>query len=416
MPQEEEQEVVVIGKRLKLGEPDKDWGGLGPAPWITTLNWSDTNGGPLVETTQMLDETGPKRFEFEDFSFVVEIPAADWALFTPAEKQAITYILTHYQNSPTLTAAFQHLSNEGISVIEIRKDSVSHSWNGMQTAFDTNTSSGSLAAATISTHALNVNQTDLAAGSKVVITINMNVPMNAHQFSESLIHEILHPFIADVNGDDHFIPGGLGVYQATTQVIREMMPDGPGGPSIMNVPNLTGIGGTASLGSSSGDQLTGSVNDDFLAGGAGNDVLNGISGNDTLSGGSGLDTLRAGTGTSILMGGFDADTYVAAGQGTSLTIEETGGVDRLRLPGELGSVTAERLGCDLILSSESEGYRVVISNHYFDASRVEVFEFDNGSFAASYVEAMVPQQPTHCYDERGVLFPATNFWRRSCST
>lgn len=407
MPQEEEQEVVVVGKRLKLGEPDKDWGGLGPAPWVTTLNSSGASGGPLVETTQMLDETGPKRFEFEDFGFVVEIPAEDWARMTPAQKQTITYILTHYQNSPTLTAALQHMSNEGVSIIEIRMDTVAHLFDGTTRPFGLSHSSGQPVAAAISYNYTNTEQTEIVDGSKVVISFNSNFATNMDTFSRYFIHELLHPYIPDLNGDDEMRPGG--VVQSTERVIDEMMPDGPGGESIMNVPNLTGLGGTASLGTASGDQLGGSVNDDFLAGMEGNDVLNGISGNDTLSGGYGLDTLSAGAGTSLLLGGFDADTYIAGGYGTFFTVDDTGGVDRLRLPGSSGNVTVQRYQDDLILSSVTGAYSITVANHYLSASRVEVFEFDNGSFAASHIEALVPQQPTTCYDERGVLVPCDEF-------
>ena len=197
----------------------------------------------------------------------------------------------------------------------------------------------------------------------------------------------------------------------TEQVLGEMMPRGPNGgmPSIMNVPNLTGYGGIASLGSNAGDQLAGSANDDFLAGMEGNDVLNGFAGNDTLSGGYGLDTLTAGAGSSLLLGGFDADTYIAAGYGTFFTLEDTGGVDRLRLPGSSASVTVQRLGDALILSSMSEGYSIVVADHYLGTSRVEIFEFADGSFAASYIEGLAQSEPTHCYDERGVLVPCDEF-------
>jgi hypothetical protein len=153
----------------------------------------------------------------------------------------------------------------------------------------------------------------------------------------------------------------------------------------------------------------GSANDDFLAGMEGNDVLNGFSGNDTLSGGYGLDTLTAGAGSSLLLGGFDADTYIAAGYGTFFTLEDTGGVDRLRLPGSSASVTVERQGDALILSSMSEGYSIVVADHYLGGSRIEIFEFADGSFAASYIEGLAQSEPTHCYDERGVLVPCDEF-------
>ena len=428
MPQggeEEEPEVVVVGKRLNNedstggDEPsDRDWGGLGPNPWSTDSNWGNGQGGPLVETEQMLDDEGPKIFRFEDFGFEIQIPAADWARFSEGEKKAIVYILTHYQDSPTLTAALRHLSNEGVSTIELRMDTAVQRQVGPPTPFGTNQDTGQPVAAAISYNHAPGDGTDIVAGSTVIITINANLPMSLDTFSESLIHELVHPYVPDVmvpgrGWTDHLIPGG--VEDTTTQIINEMMPRGNTGnpdidaPSIMNVPNLTGINGTSSVGTANGDQLTGGLNDDFLAGMMGDDVLDGISGNDTLLGGNGQDTLRAGAGSSLLMGGFDADTYIAAGYGTSFTIQDIGGVDRVRLPGSTNEIFVERLYDNLVVTSANWGYSVTVAGHYLDASRVEIFEFSNGTFGASYLEGLVQAPPTECYDERGVLVPCDGF-------
>lgn len=410
MADEPEQNVVVIGKRLGYqASTGGAWGTLGPECWVSTLNWQTGVGGePVVQTTEIVKEAGPQVFKFEDFSFVVEIPAADWERMTPAQKQAITYILKHYHESPTLVAALRHLSDEGVSVIEIRRDAEAHLLNGTTRPFGLD-ENGQVPAAVIDYHPISPDGRQIADGSKAIITFNLNFPMNADGASRYLIHELLHPFIPDVNGNDH--GGANGVVITTGQVINEMMPTAPGGTShsIMNVPNLTGYGGIASLGSAAGDQLAGSASDDFLAGMEGNDVLNGFSGNDTLSGGYGLDTLTAGMGSSLLLGGFDADTYIAAGSGTFFRLEDTGGVDRLRLPGSSANVVVERQGDALVLSSMSEGYSIVVADHYLGTSRIEIFEFADGSFAASYIEGLAQPEPTHCYDERGVLVPCDEF-------
>ena len=94
----EEQNVVVIGKRLGYqASTGGAWGTLGPEMWVSTRNWQAGVGGePVVQTTEIVKETGPQVFKFEDFSFVVEISAAEWENMTAPQKQAIVYVLKHY--------------------------------------------------------------------------------------------------------------------------------------------------------------------------------------------------------------------------------------------------------------------------------------------------------------------------------
>jgi Ca2+-binding RTX toxin-like protein len=88
------------------------------------------------------------------------------------------------------------------------------------------------------------------------------------------------------------------------------------------------------------DTLDGGDGADSLYGGGGDDILIGGLGVDDLHGDAGNDTLTGGAGTDNLYGGLGNDTYIlAAGdggagpQGQVEFIEDTGGIDTLRLDG-----------------------------------------------------------------------------------
>ncbi len=88
------------------------------------------------------------------------------------------------------------------------------------------------------------------------------------------------------------------------------------------------------------DSLDGGEGNDSLYGGGGRDTLTGGAGRDDLHGDAGDDTLIGGSGNDALYGGSGNDTYVlAAGDsgsgplGEVEAIEDTGGIDTLRLDG-----------------------------------------------------------------------------------
>jgi hypothetical protein len=82
-----------------------------------------------------------------------------------------------------------------------------------------------------------------------------------------------------------------------------------------------------------------------------------------------------------MRGGLDADTYISAAESTGDVIVEEGGIDLLDLSHlSSASVHVVRDGNDLLLNS------VRIVNHFTDAGRVEQFVFEDGIFAASFVE------------------------------
>lgn len=173
-------------------------------------------------------------------------------------------------------------------------------------------------------------------------------------------------------------------------------------PSISNAPPFASIG-VEYQGSSGADWFTATSRNDTLSGGGGDDYLDGGGGSDVLIGGSGMDTLIARAGDSYLFGGTEADFYIAAAAESSILIEDTGGVDRVSIPGYLGASGIYRFDDDLVIETTS-GFKLHIVDHY-STGRVEVFEFSDGTFAASHLERYAEPGDDGCYDEQGTPIP-----------
>jgi serralysin len=104
---------------------------------------------------------------------------------------------------------------------------------------------------------------------------------------------------------------------------------------------LNGGGGNDLLNGDDGDDsLFGGDGDDTINGNDGNDLLNGDVGNDLLLGGDGDDSLNGGSGNDILNGETGADklrgdsgddTYIVSGFSGGTVIDDTSGVDSLKL-------------------------------------------------------------------------------------
>jgi Ca2+-binding RTX toxin-like protein len=108
------------------------------------------------------------------------------------------------------------------------------------------------------------------------------------------------------------------------------------------------------LGTSIADRIRGFGGNDIIEGLSSDDILDGGSGDDSLAAGSGRDQLHGGTGNDTLDGGTGNDVYTfAVGDGND-TIEDAGGIDRIRMSG----VTA----ADLTFEVSTDGQSLVI--HY----------------------------------------------------
>ncbi len=67
-------------------------------------------------------------------------------------------------------------------------------------------------------------------------------------------------------------------------------------------------------------------------------------------------------------------------------LEDAGGVDRLKLAGSASDFVVTRNGNNLSIWSPNQGYAYEIIDHYVDGKRIEVFEFNDAEYSASYME------------------------------
>lgn len=238
---------------------------------------------------------------------------------------------------------------------------------------------------------------NIILGSTIVININEvhlsgASSLNVEAWANLFIHELFHPYFADVNGDDHD-----RVIPAAAEAVKQLF--------LENYEKTLGADPQKAIfGSRFGDALNGGDNDDSIAGMEGNDLLVGGSGSNLIYGGIGQDHLVSAGVNDLLSGGLEADFYEVTAASLSPFVREDGGVDRIRLDGMLADYTITRYGDSLMLSGLSSGraHEIIIDGWYTsDARRIETFEFAEGAYAASYIEYVAAGQMNNCYDESG---------------
>lgn len=134
----------------------------------------------------------------------------------------------------------------------------------------------------------------------------------------------------------------------------------------------------------------GTVGDDTLTSLEGfANTLNGAAGNDILYGGGGDDTLNGGLGNDTLSGGVGNNAYqYKLGDGVDI-INETNGVDEVRLTGVYADATTiRRIGNNLSLNFGSNTQNLTLTDWYIGASyQVEQVVFGDISMSIPALEA-----------------------------
>ncbi|MCA3277530.1 MAG: hypothetical protein ING26_18625, partial [Roseomonas sp.] len=181
---------------------------------------------------------------------------------------------------------------------------------------------------------------------------------------------------------------------------------GGAGADMLSYAALAGSGVTVDLALNKGVSGV-AANDTYssieiIEGGAGADSLRGDNGAETLIGGNGQDTLDAGAGGGRLEGGAGDDVY-HFGRGSGLVeIQDTGGLDRLRLDPAIKAIdlVVQTQGNDLIIGLRPYGVdwlrggaivdQVTIRGGADSAGRIERLVIGEG---ASAIEAFVQVAP-----------------------
>jgi hypothetical protein len=390
MPDADDSNVVVTGKRLSVGGPTG--GGFTSATVLTYSQepapdvFEQDGGGETVVTTTFALINGNLVVHIPGYDFPIKVPAADWGDMSESEKGALIKLLTEFAQSPQLVQFLDHLQSEGVSEIVIHFDTHMHMLDGSERSFPDREAVSQWARADP-----DGEDTDLQQGTRLIISVDSSEVNTGSRLAELIIHELGHPFYGNSREDEAEL------------ITRE----GTIYDQIFNTPGENETSpqdyyeGTTVIGSHYADNVTGGTANDTLSGLSGNDVLNGGGGNDLVLGGSGMDQLSGGLGDNMVGGGLDADTYLpAVGVGQEYIVE-LGGVDRVDLSAfGINECSFFRTGDSLTIVAGSTF--IVIENQWLAGSKVEQFVFADGTFASSYIEYLVDSVSSDmCYDEDG---------------
>lgn len=183
---------------------------------------------------------------------------------------------------------------------------------------------------------------------------------------------------------------------ATTFVLDEMTPNGPGGSHDFRgytdaeyQDGLTILGGDSNetiYGSNFGDTIKGGGGDDIIYGGTGNDTIYGGDGNDILVGGAGNDILYGGAGNDTINGG-DGDDLIFGGAGNDIM---TGGLGDDIFKWEAGDLGVDNNGTpfhDIITDfSMQSGNPLAALSGEFGTDRIDLSDLLPNANAANLTD------------------------------
>lgn len=356
MSEAAEETIIVTGKRLTTAGAI---GGGFTGPIL--INYTQTpipelleqeGGKETVTTASFSLVNGDVVVRLPGYDFPIKVPAASWTKMSDAQKGAFIKLMTEFSQSPELVSFLNHLQSQGASVVEVYFDDDVHLLDGTTDPFQM----ADMPEEVRWRSASSSDETDLASGTKVIITINSDLVDSPKEFSEVLIHALGHPLHGVSQADEDYLRSREGH-------IYDQIFNTPGERETRPQDYYEGLTITGSL---HGDNVTGGTGNDTLSGLSGNDILNGGLGNDLVMGGAGMDRLSGGLGDNMVAGGLDADTYAPAWGTGSETVVELGGVDRIDLSAYRLSDctffrTGDTLGISLLsgcpFSSKTSGWR-----------------------------------------------------------
>jgi VCBS repeat-containing protein len=193
-------------------------------------------------------------------------------------------------------------------------------------------------------------------------------------------------YIVDHSGDTVVEAADEGIDTVLSSVSYSLAPD------VENL-YLVGDADLIGIGNELGNELVGNNGNNLLFGNEADDYLRGNAGSDTLDSDGGNDLLDGGTGDDNLVGGSGDDAYqFGAGYGTDTVVDEGGTADRVVLQGlGVADVSLVREADDVVIMVNATGDRLVLTDWFVDASRVESIQFsaDEVSLNAATIERIV---------------------------
>ncbi len=383
-------EIVVVGARQRSeAAMSSGYVSLGGGNYIpSSINRGAIESGePGRLNSEQINITVPNldfSVQIPGSSLSIKVPTNDWAKL-PADKQSIFYdMIKNFDRAPELNKALRFYESKNVSEIIFRFDDHYINWDGAVKPFEIQRgqTNEDVAVAVHKSDNNNGDRTMITANTPIVIWFNTDTlsALQNNYFSEVIVHELLHPFAPDIvmpvgPRDDHAYINQFD--QIESQIITGSAPS-----------TTSPIGGTIGISYIGNDQSEiyhGGNGDDVIAGMSGNDNLDGGLGTNILYGGRGQDILSSSGYNDLLSGGLEADTYYPANE---TNIVDSGGVDHIALNGYLGDFSFRRDGADLYVHHNNYfvEFVAVIAGHYSNSGRVEVFQFYDGEYSASYID------------------------------
>lgn len=333
-----------------------------------------------------------KSFIIDGYNFKINISESDWNSMSEKQQGAVLKIIDEFSQSPEFKALFDYFKTENIRNIVLHFDGyIYDSWGNRIDSFptdrfETKNDFGRASYEGVSRD----DNTNIVAGTDVHISINPKANQSSSTFAETFIHELYHPYVKGIDDlDEH------AVEQKAQKSYNEIFKNKTSG--ILEGDELAFAATQTVIGSFNADVIAGGVGHDTLSGKEGADHIDGGDGNDHIIGGDGMDVLTTGSGEDYLSGGLDADRFIVTSTNVRAIVREESGVDTIDTGMTYAGATFSRVGNSLFI--QQDGRTIQVNGQWISpGNRVEKFNFTDGSYAASVIEARAdPGSGSICY-------------------
>jgi len=388
-------QVIVVSHPAFVDPNSVDWGissaAVASAPLSAPTDPFAGKGGEAMVRVGSLTVKG-KSFEIKGYTFKLIISEADWNDLSPEQQGAVVKIVTEYAQSPELKQLFDYFESHDVRNIVLHFDGekydASGAWLG---SFPTDPSNSADDLGFVRYYReKDTDDTDISPNTDIHISLNPQLIRSVTKFADTFMHELYHPYVAGINGFDDPI-----VSEKARRSFDDIFKNKTSG--ILENDELAYAATQTVIGSFNADTIAAGTGHDTLSGKEGADIIDGGDGNDFVIGGDGMDVLTSGSGRDYLSGGLDADRFVISSTNVRAIVREDGGVDTIDTGMSYAGATFERVGNSLFI--QQNGRTIQVNGQWTTpGNRVEKFNFTDGSYAASVIEARAdPGSGSLCY-------------------